>query len=224
MITPPSDAITSPEPAPLTPVAPGDRILALDVLRGIALFGVLAANIWLWFSGVIFRFPDYNAEIWSLSPDGLAFLFVAFFISGKAITTFSLLFGIGFAVQMMRAEAKGRGIGRHHSRRLAILLLFGAIHAVFLWYGDILVAYALLGFGLLLFRRRSQRTALIWAVGPHRRGAHAPGRGPPGHGGGEPDAGPEPAVILAEMTERNGIAPGPVRQRRARPGRAGATS
>jgi uncharacterized protein len=201
----PDDAIPTAPTAPqsLAPVAPGERILALDVLRGIALFGVLAANIWLWFSGVIFRFPGYNSEVWSFSPDGLAFLFIAFFISGKAITTFSFLFGLGFAVQMQRAEARGRSIGRHHSRRLAILLLFGAIHAVFLWYGDILMAYALLGFALLLFRKRRDRTLLVWAAVLIVAVPIALGTVPVVLSVAKPDAGPEPAVILAEMTERN---------------------
>jgi uncharacterized protein len=193
------------QPAPLTPVAAGERILTLDVLRGIALFGVLAANIWVWFSGVIFRFPDYNAEVWSGSADGLAFLFIAFFISGKAITTFSLLFGLGFAIQMMRAEARGRSVVGHHARRLAVLLLFGAVHAVFLWYGDILATYALLGFGLLLFRRRSERTLLVWAAVLLVVVPLAMGSIPVIMAAVNPGAGPEPATRLAEMAERNAL-------------------
>jgi uncharacterized protein len=204
-MTEPATAAPTDQPAtrPLAPVAPGERILALDVLRGIALFGVLTANIWLWFSGVVFRFPDYNAEVWSLSPDSIAFLFIAFFISGKAITTFSFLFGLGFAVQMQRADARGRSIGRHHSRRLAILLLFGAIHAVFIWYGDILMAYALLGFALLLFRKRQDRTLLVWAAVLIVAVPIVLGSVPVVMSAVKPDAGPEPAVILAEMSERN---------------------
>jgi uncharacterized protein len=190
-------------PDSLAPVAPGERIQALDVLRGIALFGVLTANIWLWFSGVVFRFPAYNAEVWSFSPDGIAFLFIAFFISGKAITTFSFLFGLGFAVQMQRAEARGRGIGWHHSRRLAVLFLFGAIHAVFLWYGDILMAYALLGFGLLLFRRRRDRTLLVWAAVLIVAVPIALGAVPVVMSVLNPEAGPDPAVVMTEMAERN---------------------
>lgn len=190
-------------PTPFTPVKPGERILSLDVLRGIALFGVLAANIWLWFSGVGFKFPEYNAEVWSFSPDSIAFLFIAFFISGKAITTFSFLFGLGFAVQMMRAEARGRNIVRHHSKRLAILLLFGVVHAVFLWYGDILTAYALLGFGLLLFRERRERTLLIWAAIFIVAVPILFSSVPVVMGIANPEAGPKPAVALAKMAETN---------------------
>lgn len=193
-----------PAPTPLAPVNPNERILTLDVLRGIALFGVLAANIWVWFSGIVFRFPEYRSEVWSLSADSLAFHFIAFFISGKAITTFSMLFGLGFAVQMMRADARGRSIVRHHSRRLAILLVFGAVHGVFLWYGDILAAYALLGFGLLLFRKRRERTLLIWAGVLIVALPILLSSVPLVMATASPEAGPDPGARLAEMAERNG--------------------
>ena len=187
----------------LTPVKPGERILTLDVLRGIALFGVLAANIWLWFSGVTFRFPEYRDEVWRLSADAVAYHSIWFFISGKAITTFSLLFGIGFALQMTRAGARGRSIVRHHSRRLAVLLAIGAVHAFFIWYGDILMAYSVLGFALLLFRKRRERTLLAWAVSlvlilPVLFGSVILVMATVGT-----EAGPEPTAVLAEASERN---------------------
>ena len=148
----------------LQPIQSAERIVTLDILRGIALFGVLAANIWLWFSGVTFLFPAVANELRQFSIDSVAFFFISIFISGKAIRTFSFLFGLGFALQMMRAEAQGRNIGFVYSRRLIVLLTFGIIHAVVFWYGDILTTYALLGFGLLLFRRAGQRTVLVWAA------------------------------------------------------------
>ena len=155
----------APQPAvPLEPTRSSERIVTLDVLRGIALFGVLTANIWLWFSGIQFLFPGVRAELGRLSLDSAAFMFVSVFISGKAIRTFSFLFGLGFALQLMRAEARGRTVAPTYMRRLSVLLVFGAAHAVLLWYGDILFAYALLGFGLLLFRHRTQQTVLVWAV------------------------------------------------------------
>ena len=148
----------------LQPTQGSERIVTLDILRGIALFGVLAANIWLWFSGVNFLFPAVLGELRRLSVDSVAFVFISIFISGKAIRTFSFLFGLGFALQMMRAESRGQGVGLVYSRRLIVLLTFGIIHAVVFWYGDILTAYALLGFGLLLFRRATQRTLVVWAA------------------------------------------------------------
>ncbi len=149
--------------SPLQPVAASERIATLDVLRGIALLGVLVANIWLWFSGALFLFPGLQHQLRQPSLDSAVFLLIGLLISGKALTTFSFLFGLGFAVQMTRAEARGHGIAAVYSRRLAVLLVLGIVHGVFLWYGDILATYALLGFMLLLFRHRRQRTLLVWA-------------------------------------------------------------
>ena len=93
----------------LLPTEGSERIVTLDILRGIALFGVLASNIWLWFSGVNFLFPSVLSELRRLSVDSVVFIFITIFISGKAIRTFSFLFGLGFALQMMRAESRGQG-------------------------------------------------------------------------------------------------------------------
>ena len=153
-----------PPPRPLEPVASTERIFTIDVLRGIALLGVLVANVWLWFSGTIFLFPGLRSELHRFTIDALTFYFIGIFISGKALSTFSFLFGLGFAVQMMRAEARGARIAPVYSRRLAVLLMLGAIHGVLLWYGDILFTYAVLGFALLVFRRRKDRTLLVWAI------------------------------------------------------------
>jgi uncharacterized protein len=146
----------------LGPVTAVERITTLDVLRGIALLGVVVANVWLWFSGIAFRFPAYRDELLRVSLDSVVYFAIAIFVSGKAISTFSFLFGHGFAIQMMRAEARGRSIVRPYVRRLMVLLVIGLLHMSLLWYGDILVPYALLGFVLILFRKRTDRTLLIW--------------------------------------------------------------
>jgi uncharacterized protein len=148
----------------LQPTTTSERILTLDVLRGIALFGVLTANIWLWFSGVRFLLPGVLSELQRLSIDSITFVLISIFISGKAIRTFSFLFGLGFGLQMMRAEVRGTLVAPVYIRRLIVLLGFGIIHSVFFWYGDILLTYALLGFGLLLFRRRAPPTLVVWAA------------------------------------------------------------
>jgi uncharacterized protein len=155
---------TSHTPAALAPITSAERITTLDVLRGIALLGVVVANVWLWFSGIAFRFPGYREELLRFSLDSVVFFAIGVVVSGKAISTFSFLFGHGFAIQMMRAEARGRSIVRTYSRRLAVLLVIGLVHMLLLWYGDILVPYALLGFVLILFRKRADRTLLVWIV------------------------------------------------------------
>lgn len=149
-------------PTGFGPVTPRERIVTLDILRGIALLGVVIANVWLWFSGAWFNLPGVLDDLRVLSLDAVVFHGIALFVSGKAISTFSFLFGLGFAIQMLRAEDRGVAIAPVYRRRLTVLLLFGLAHAVLLWYGDILTIYALFGFVLLAFRKRADRTLLVW--------------------------------------------------------------
>lgn len=163
-MTDPMASAYPPALAPLAPVMDQERIVTLDVLRGIALLGVVIANVWLWFSGIIFRFPGYRDELLRVSLDSIVFAAIAILVSGKAISTFSFLFGHGFAIQMLRADARGRSIVPTYMRRLTVLLVIGLVHMTLLWYGDILTAYALLGFILILFRKWKDRTLLIWVA------------------------------------------------------------
>lgn len=82
-------------------------------------------------------------------------------MSRKFLTLFSLLFGLGVAVQLMRAEARGADAVPLYVRRLGVLLAIGIAHATLLWWGDILRFYAVLGLALLPFRRASSRTLLV---------------------------------------------------------------
>lgn len=138
------------------PLPPSERADLLDALRGFALFGVLASNM-VGFSGSLNEHLDPSTAA-TLTEFGLDWL-----MHGKFYSIFSLLFGIGFALQLGRLEARGEGIGRY-IRRLGILFGFGLVHIVLLWKGDILALYALMGFVLLLFRGVDDRTLLRWAV------------------------------------------------------------
>ncbi|MCY7340019.1 MAG: DUF418 domain-containing protein [Sphingomonas bacterium] len=138
------------------PLAPQQRADLLDALRGFALFGVLASNM-VGFSGSLYAHVDLSTAA-TLTEFGLDWL-----MHGKFYSIFSMLFGIGFALQIERLEARGEGIGRY-MRRLWILFGFGILHIVLLWKGDILALYALMGFMLLLFRGVDDRTLLRWAV------------------------------------------------------------
>ena len=96
--------------------------------------------------------------------DRLAGLFIRLLAEGKFYPLFSFLFGCGLAMQMARAEARGAPFARLYRRRLVVLLGIGLLHAVLLWYGDILVTYAVLGFALLAFQHRPPKTLLAWAA------------------------------------------------------------
>jgi uncharacterized protein len=85
-------------------------------------------------------------------------------VQGKFITLFSLLFGMGFALMLERANAAGASGTRLYARRLLALLGIGAAHALLIWSGDILLTYALLGFVLLLFRHTPVARLPKWGI------------------------------------------------------------
>jgi uncharacterized protein len=145
-----------------TPVTLDERILFIDVLRGLALFGILAANMRA-FVAPLDAYMNINA-LFPGRADVIAQGVINVFFQGKFISIFSFLFGLGFAMQMSRAEARGARFLRFYPRRLAALAVFGIIHGALIWAGDILLTYALAGAILLLFRNRRQKTLLYWAA------------------------------------------------------------
>ena len=145
----------------MTPIAPAERIEALDVIRGAALFGIIAANMRAFNTPQPAYFNHFL--MWTGTGDWAVQSLIDLFITGKFVTLFSFLFGVGFAVQMDRASARGVSPRPFYLRRLGVLLVIGLAHMFLLWWGDILTAYALAGFFLLLFRDQSQRTVLLWA-------------------------------------------------------------
>ena len=151
-----------PPPEPLRPVSTMERVETIDLLRGLALFGILAANI-RGFSGPPITYFSPHL-MWTSLPDRIAQAFIDAFVQGKFIAIFAFLFGVGFAVQFERANARGAKFGWTYSRRLFVLLLIGLAHGLLIWFGDILLTYALCGFILLLFRKRQNKTIAIWAA------------------------------------------------------------
>lgn len=142
------------------PISLGERIEVLDVLRGLAVCGILIGNM-QWFSGYGMM-PETLA---SQSPfgDQLTHFLVHFFVEGKFYSIFSFLFGFGFALQIARAEERGDPKASLFKRRLFWLLVIGLLHAYLLWAGDILSIYALMGFLLIRFRKKTNGSLLKWA-------------------------------------------------------------
>lgn len=131
------------------PIAPSDRIAAIDVVRGIALFGVMAINVVTIFRVSIFeRF--LSARIDGTWLDHALYSILMTGIDLKAFALFSLLFGVGLAIQYDHLSASYRRPALL-VRRLAFLLLIGAAHLVLIWNGDILFEYAIAGFVVLPF-------------------------------------------------------------------------
>jgi len=141
-----SDGAASPRP-----IGPSERIDAIDVLRGIALLGVVAMNVVTIFRVSIFErflFPKPHLSFSSIDSAVETILMLA--VDLKALALFSLLFGAGLSIQFERLARSERRTSLL-LRRLVVLLAFGLIHLCLIWNGDILTEYALAGFIVLPF-------------------------------------------------------------------------
>ena len=140
----------------LKPIDNKNRIQVMDLLRGFALIGILFMNI-EWFNRPISDLLSFDLQLTGL--DWAASWLVKVFIEGKFYKIFSLLFGMGFAVMLLNAQAADKPFTAWFSRRMLALFTFGMLHLIFLWSGDILHDYAvggliLLGFICLLRTKR----------------------------------------------------------------------
>jgi uncharacterized protein len=145
------------------PVKITDRSPILDVLRGIAILGIFINNIY-GFSGYGFFTEEYKEQLSTYPIDKVISFLQIMFVEGKFYSLFSLLFGIGFSIIIIRNAQKGINAYKVFYRRLAILFIIGAAHIYFLWEGDILLLYAMLGFVLPLFKKCSDKGLLSWAA------------------------------------------------------------
>lgn len=142
------DTGTLTSPPPLAPMPARDRIEALDVVRGFALIGICLMNLDFFNRSALLVGTGLPPGLTGI--DYAAAFFTGYFVTGKFWTIFSLLFGMGFAVMLTRAEAAGRGFFKPYLRRIAGLAVFGAVHHIFLWGGDILFSYAVAALFLLM--------------------------------------------------------------------------
>lgn len=128
------------------PIAPKERLATLDVLRGFALLGIMFINVYVlispvdWFKVAWQELPasEYGTEIFKLM-----------FFQGKFYTLFAILFGLGFALQLTEAQQKSRAFALRFFWRIVVLWCIGMLHATFIWQGDILSTYAIVGILLL---------------------------------------------------------------------------
>ena len=147
--------MTSPPDRPdAGPVAQTARIVAIDVLRGFALLGILVMNV------QSFAMPQaayFNPTAYGDLEGANLYVWLAgrMLADQKFMTIFSMLFGAGIVLMAGRAEARGGSAGRVHYRRMGWLLVIGLLHAHLLWYGDILFLYAVCGMLVYPLRRLS---------------------------------------------------------------------
>ncbi len=140
----------------LHPVSANERIDLLDVVRGFALFGVLLANL-VWLTTDIVLTDARLSQLPTAPVDRIVKPLIVFFVDHKFYTIFSFLFGLGFAIQLSRAEERGHSLAAAYARRVSILGIIGLLHITLLWYGDILFVYAIAGLCLLTVRHWNAR-------------------------------------------------------------------
>ena len=143
------------------PVSETDRIQSIDVLRGIALLGILLMNI------PSFSMPNYFSEAFRSNPGDINFwvrTVIIIFFEGKMRALFSMVFGAGILLFISKKEKTGTSATWLFYRRMAWLVVFGLIHAhIILWSGDILYSYGLIGMIAFLFRKAAPKY-LVWGV------------------------------------------------------------
>lgn len=145
--------------AAIAPVSSAERIDTLDFIRGLAVMGILAANIVAFGQPMdAYMFPA-AFKVDAGDPGGWMWIVQFILIDGKMRGLFTLLFGAGLYLFMEKAWARG-ATRRLQAWRLAILMVFGMIHFFFIWPGDILFYYALFGFVALACLKWSVKTQL----------------------------------------------------------------
>ncbi|MFT5851381.1 MULTISPECIES: DUF418 domain-containing protein [unclassified Colwellia] len=158
-------------PSKLKPLDKHKRVDALDILRGLALVGILLMNI-EWFNRAIISLGGHDTTLTGI--DHAIGWLIRCFVEGKFYKLFALIFGMGFAVMLLRAKDAGRPFGAWFVRRMLVLLLIGIAHMIFLWGGDILHQYAIAGLILLAWVTYKKtedpkaylKLALMWLMIP----------------------------------------------------------
>jgi uncharacterized protein len=142
-----------------SPVSQSERIISLDLLRGVAVLGILIMNIQSFsMPSAAYINPTAYGDLSGLNK--WVWIISHLMASGKFMGLFSILFGAGVLLFTSRADLKGLNSAVLHYRRMAWLLIFGLMHAYLLWMGDILVSYSLCGMLVFLFRKKRPQVLL----------------------------------------------------------------
>lgn len=145
--------------ANIAPIVRKKRLRSIDALRGFALLGIIVVNAPFFGLTVAESISIHITEI--SQADYWVAMLTRLFAEQKFISIFSLLFGVGLAIQYQRAVEKGVPFYPFAYRRLFVLGCFGIAHVIFLWYGDVLISYALIGAILVLLLGLRAQTLMI---------------------------------------------------------------
>ncbi|MEM7104729.1 MAG: DUF418 domain-containing protein [Bacteroidota bacterium] len=145
----------------MKPTTSLERLQVIDALRGFALFGILFANLYSFIG-----YNTYTAEEIIALPGGDRgmLFFIDWFVEGKFYSIFSILFGVGFALQAERFQASGSSFSSFWYRRMIVLCCIGLLHMYFVWNGDILTLYSILGLLLPFYVTCSNKSLLSWIL------------------------------------------------------------
>lgn len=135
------------------------RLTVIDLLRGVAILGILLVNMIDFHAPFLYMQADY----WD-GADFYTYAFVDIFAQGNFYPMFAFLFGFGAVLLMKRTIEKGMSFPRLISRRMAFLLIVGVFHAFVIWHGDILISYAICGWVILLVYKLSGKALLMLSV------------------------------------------------------------
>lgn len=134
----------------------------MDALRGFALLGILLVNI-----------NFFNESLQAISLGGVPLegrlnktigFVTALLVERKFMLLFSFLFGYGASILYRKSTTQGIKFTPLYVKRMLTLLIFGLLHGLLIWYGDILTTYAIVGILLLFFLKRKSKTILIWSI------------------------------------------------------------
>lgn len=143
------------------------RIQVLDSIRGLAIIGIILVNV------ISFSWPElydsYPSSYWNTPIENLIHWILLLFVQSSFYPVFAMLFGVSMFFVFNSAKKKGMNPYTVFLKRLIILLIIGLTHAIFIWHGDILVVYALLGLLLLPFYQLRAKSLLtigftLWMV------------------------------------------------------------
>jgi uncharacterized protein len=146
----------------VAPVTASERFVSLDMLRGVAVLGILVMNIYAF----AMPFSAYMNPLLlgGTEPHNLGtWFFTHIFFDQKFLSIFAMMFGAGIVLMSGRAEAKGAKPAPILYRRQFWLVVIGCIHAYLVWWGDILFSYAMVGMLVYVFRKRQPKTLIIIA-------------------------------------------------------------
>jgi uncharacterized protein len=146
------------------PVTAAERITSLDVLRGVALLGILPMNI-QFFSMISAAYINPTAYGDLHGANFWVWFLCHLFADQKFMSIFSMLFGAGIFLMTGRIEAAQKPSAAIHYRRMGWLILFGLLHGYLLWSGDILFNYGLCGLLAFLFRKMPPRQLIGIGLG-----------------------------------------------------------